>query len=32
MVGNRWDAACGALRQFLARNQITYDWLTPERT
>ena len=30
MVGNRWDAACGALRQFLARNQITYDWLTPD--
>lgn len=30
MVGNRWDAACGALRQFLARNQITYDWMTPD--
>ena len=30
MVGNRWDVACGELRQFLARNQITYDWMTPD--
>jgi thioredoxin reductase (NADPH) len=30
MVGNRWDAACGALRRFLARNQISYDWMTPD--
>ena len=30
MVGNRWDPVCGALRQFLARNQITYDWVTPD--
>lgn len=30
MVGNRWDSACTELRQFLARNQITYDWLTPD--
>ena len=30
MVGNRWDAACSGLRQFLARNQITYDWMTPD--
>jgi thioredoxin reductase (NADPH) len=30
MVCNRWDAACSALRQFLARNQITYDWMTPD--
>jgi len=30
MVGNRWDAACGVLRQFLARNQITFDWMTPD--
>ncbi len=28
MVGSRWDAACGILRHFLARNQITYDWIT----
>jgi thioredoxin reductase (NADPH) len=30
MVGNRWDTACTALRQFLARNQITCDWMTPD--
>ena len=30
LIGNRWDSACGALRQFLARNQITYDWMTPD--
>jgi len=30
IVGNRWDTACGELRQFLARNQITHDWLTPD--
>ena len=30
MVGHRWDAACSTLRQFLARNQITYDWMTPD--
>ena len=30
MVGHRWDNACGELRQFLARNQITYDWMTPD--
>jgi thioredoxin reductase (NADPH) len=30
MVGNRWDAACAELRQFLARNQITYEWMTPD--
>ena len=30
MVGNRWDNACGELRRFLARNQITYDWMTPD--
>ena len=30
MIGHHGDSACGALRQFLARNQITYDWLTPD--
>ncbi len=30
MVGHRWDNACGALRQFLARNQISHEWLTPD--
>lgn len=28
--GPRWDGACGELRHFLARNQITYDWVTPD--
>jgi len=30
IVGHRWDPVCAALRQFLARNQITYDWVTPD--
>ncbi|CAB3790199.1 FAD-dependent oxidoreductase [Pararobbsia alpina] len=30
MVGSRWDDACTGLRQFLARNQISYDWMTPD--
>jgi thioredoxin reductase (NADPH) len=30
MVGNRWDAACTALRQFLSRNQISCEWMTPD--
>ena len=30
MVGHRWDTACGELRRFLARNQITFDWMTPD--
>jgi thioredoxin reductase (NADPH) len=30
MIGARWDTACAALRQFLARNQISYDWMTPD--
>ncbi|MGC1816933.1 MAG: FAD-dependent oxidoreductase, partial [Casimicrobiaceae bacterium] len=30
IVGNRWDAACSGLRQFLARNQISHDWMTPD--
>jgi thioredoxin reductase (NADPH) len=30
MVGHRWDNACGELRQFLARNQISHDWMTPD--
>lgn len=27
MVGNRWDSACVVLRRFLARNQISHDWM-----
>jgi len=30
IVGHRWDTACHDLRRFLALNQITFDWLTPD--
>jgi thioredoxin reductase (NADPH) len=30
MVAERWDAICGDLRRFLARNQVTFEWLTPD--
>ena len=30
VFGPRWDSACAVLRQFLARNQISYDWVTPD--
>ncbi len=30
MVGHRWDAASNTLRQFLERNQISYDWIMPD--
>jgi len=30
MVGHRWGNACSELRQFLARNQISHDWMTPD--
>jgi thioredoxin reductase (NADPH) len=30
LVGHRWDTACGDLRRFLARNQISFNWLTPD--
>jgi thioredoxin reductase (NADPH) len=30
MFGPRWDTACGEVRRFLARNQITYEWVTPD--
>jgi thioredoxin reductase (NADPH) len=30
ILGNRWDAACGALRRFLARNEISFEWVTPD--
>ena len=28
MFGDRWDPACADMRRFLARNQITFDWVT----
>jgi thioredoxin reductase (NADPH) len=30
MVGHRWDTTCGELRRFLERNQITFEWVTPD--
>jgi thioredoxin reductase (NADPH) len=30
VVGHRWDTACHDLRRFLSRNQIPFDWLTPD--
>lgn len=30
LVGHRWDTTCLDLRRFLARNQITFEWLTPD--
>jgi thioredoxin reductase (NADPH) len=30
LVGPRYDVECGNLRHFLARNQISFKWLTPD--
>ncbi len=30
MVGQRWDDTARELRTFLTRNQISYDWITPD--
>jgi len=30
MIGHRWDTACSDLRHFLARNQISFEWITPD--
>jgi len=30
LFGPRWDTACSDLRRFLARNQISHDWVTPD--
>ena len=30
IYGNRWDSAGTDLRRFLARNQITFEWVTPD--
>ena len=32
VVGHRWDASCTELRHFLDRNQITFNWVTPDAT
>lgn len=30
VVGAQWDPACRGVRQFLARNQISNDWIMPD--
>jgi thioredoxin reductase (NADPH) len=30
MVGHRWDSTCTELRRFLGRNQISFEWFTPD--
>jgi len=30
LYGSRWGDACLAFRQFLTRNQINYEWVTPD--
>jgi thioredoxin reductase (NADPH) len=30
ILGHRWDGVCSDLRRFLARNQITFEWVTPD--
>ncbi len=30
IFGHRWDGACTDLRRFLARNQITFEWVMPD--
>jgi thioredoxin reductase (NADPH) len=30
ILGHRWDSACHDLRRFLARNQVTFEWVTPD--
>jgi thioredoxin reductase (NADPH) len=30
VLGHRWDADCGTLRRFLARNEISFEWVTPD--
>ncbi len=30
IFGDRFDPTCGALRRFLERNQITFEWRTPD--
>ena len=30
LVGHRLDPACGELRRFLTRNQVSFEWFTPD--
>lgn len=31
VCGHRFDTACHDLRRFLARNQVAFDWVTPDQ-
>jgi thioredoxin reductase (NADPH) len=30
VVGHKWDSDCAALRHFLDRNQVTFEWIVPD--
>jgi thioredoxin reductase (NADPH) len=30
VVGHKWDSDCAALRHFLDRNQVTFEWIRPD--
>jgi thioredoxin reductase (NADPH) len=30
ILGHRWESVCSDLRRFLARNQISFEWITPD--
>jgi thioredoxin reductase (NADPH) len=30
VLGHRWERTCSDLRRFLARNQISFEWITPD--
>jgi thioredoxin reductase (NADPH) len=30
VLGHKWDPACADLRHFLDRNQISFEWITPD--
>ena len=30
IIGRRWDLACHDIRDFLARNQVTFEWIDPD--
>ena len=32
LIGSSTDPACGELRRFLTRNQVSFEWLTPNST
>jgi thioredoxin reductase (NADPH) len=30
VLGHRWESTCSDLRRFLARNQVSFEWITPD--